>query len=272
MKAYKTNKFLGVDFSGGSHAGKKIWVAEAALTGDLLTIAQCIRGDELPASASVRETCLAALRSYVAAQGPCIIGMDFPFGIAQSLITTDSWKEWVYRFPDVYLSPRVFRAKCLAAAGKKELKRQTERDARTPFNPYNLRLHRQTFFGICDVLLPLIRDNQARIAPMQALNPRLPIIVEVCSSCTIRARFLFRPYKGKDPRHREARFQVVKFLLAGGLRIPSKRLQTRLIEDEEGDAIDSVVAATSAYRALYGSTTILEKPSMPYRIEGQIFL
>jgi hypothetical protein len=149
-------RVYGVDFSGAADAGKKIWFTQGVSEGGSLHIEACYQGADLPDSGVRRDRCLAALRDLIARETDSAIGLDFPFGLPRELVKMDTWEDFALSFPDRYASPEVFRETCCATTDGSELKRVTDRESHTPFSPYNIRLYRQTYFGISDVLAPVV--------------------------------------------------------------------------------------------------------------------
>jgi hypothetical protein len=271
----------GVDFSGAAKAGKKIWIARGVIEGSLLRIEACYRAadlPDLPLSADQvqvgqdRDRCLAALRDFVRREADSAFGFDFPFGLPRDLVTKDSWEEFVLSFPDCYASPEQFRETCRQAAAASELKRATDQESRTPFSPYNLRLYRQTYFGIRDVLAPLVRDQQACVLPMQTTLPGRAWVMEICPASTLKRESLNRSYKGKG----QGRYVTRDYILAeierrASLSIP-KPLRSAILEDHEGDALDSVVAASAVFRVLRDPGGLAIGSNASYALEGYVFV
>ena len=85
-----------------------------------------------------------------------VFGLDFPFGLPISLVKEHAWDEFIMAFPSSFPNPDDFKKKCFSKAGNQELRRRTDCEAHTPFSPYNLRLYKQTYYGISKVLFPLI--------------------------------------------------------------------------------------------------------------------
>jgi hypothetical protein len=110
-------KVLGVDFSGGVAAGRKIWVSLGVLAkNDELTIDNCLRARELPELGPAREICLEALVTLVSGLTDAVIGMDFPFGIPRELISEPvSWNDFVLSFGDKYPTPESFKRKLVCS-------------------------------------------------------------------------------------------------------------------------------------------------------------
>jgi len=258
---------VGVDFSGAANAGRHMWVALGYRQQAGVRIVMCCRGDELPGSGLSRDDCLGGLRRFIAAQTAAVVGLDFPLGLPLALLGDQPWEKFVCTFRQRYRSPEQFRAWCLAGAGGRELKRLTDRLARTPFSPYNLRLYRQTFYGIGWVLEPLIRAKQARVLPMQAPDPALPWLIEICPASTLKAEGLRGPYKGRSSQHQAARVALVRALEARGVEFAEAQVRQRAVADPGGDALDSVLGAWAAVRAgvLRVRRHLLDCPRMPRR-------
>jgi len=135
-------RVYGVDFSGAVDAGRRIWIASGVIEKRALRIEECRRGEALPGSGRAREQCLAALREFIRSRRGCAFGLDFPFGLPRALVKEASWEEFVRAFPDRYSTPEEFRDVCQRASCGVELRRATDRESRTPFSPYNLRVYR----------------------------------------------------------------------------------------------------------------------------------
>ena len=261
----------GVDFSGANDAGRRIWIACGIIKEDRLSVAECFRAKDLPDSGEGRERSHRALREFINKQKDSIFGIDFPFGIPKALVTQESWEEWVLAFKDRYISPDQFRGLCTVTSGGKELKRLTDVESRTPFSPYNLRLYRQTFFGIRDVLGPLIRDSAVSILPMQKPVPGKAWVIEICPASTLKKERLSLPYKGEGEKKRGAREKILRYMQNTGiLKIKRSALRCTIIEDKGGDVLDSVIAAFATFWALRKGFAF-EKNS-PYALEGWVYV
>ena len=261
----------GIDFSGARDAGRRIWVACGIIEGVELFVTECFRAKDLSGSGEDRERSHRALRGFINKQKNSIFGMDFPFGLPKTLVKEGSWEEWVLAFQDRYTSPEQFRGSCTSTSGGKELKRLTDVERKTPFSPYNLRLYRQTFFGIKDVLGPLIRDSAVSILPMQKPVSGKAWVIEVCPASTLKKERLSSPYKGGGGKKRSAREKILRCMQNTGiLKIQKSALRSTIIDDRGGDALDSVIAAFAAFRALRGGLTF-EKNS-PYALEGWVYV
>ena len=275
QSASSRDRVYGVDFSGAKDAGRRIWLAGGVVDGDALRIETCDRACELPGSGRSRERCLPVLRDFIAGETDCAFGLDFPFGLPQALVKQGSWDGFVRSFPDEYASPEEFRRICRAAAGGRELKRVTDRESKTPFAPYNIRLYRQTYFGIRDVLHPLVRDGLGCVLPMQRRRADKPWILEICPASTLKEARLYMhmPYKGRTEEHRAARAHILERLEATGeLSIAAPAVRAAVLGDHGGDALDSVIAALATFRALRDPIPIVVKGGEPYALEGYVYV
>lgn len=244
---------FGVDFSAAAAAGRRIWIASGSLNGRTLRVEDCRRAEDLAGSGATRDQCVPALRAFITTHPASIFGLDFPFGLPRSMVPDRTWQDFVLSFAERYPDPEAFRGSCQAAAPGAELRRETDLAARTPFSAYNLRLYRQTYVGIRDVLGPLIREGQACVLPMQRRLSGKPWLVEICPASTLKRYLpdLYRPYKGTKPGHLEQRTRILARLERSALvSIPDRALRAMILRDTGGDALDSVIAASAAPRAL----------------------
>ena len=262
----------GVDFSGGANAGKKIWIASGCVENGALRIDECRRAQDLPGSGADRDPALAALRAFIAAQPDSAIGLDFPFSLPRALLGEDGWPRFVESFPERFPTPESFRAACRAASGGAELKRVTDLECRTPFSPYNLRLYRQTYYGLRDVLGPLARRRRVCVLPMQPARPGRPWLLEICPASTLKRANLYGAYKGKTPRHRSMRARILGWLRTeGGLSLAPAATRSAILADADGDALDSVIAAWATFRAAREVDHRVLRRNGTYALEGYVY-
>ena len=261
----------GVDFSSAKDAGKKIWITRGIIEEDMLLIKECFKAEDLPGSGRDRESSLTALKEFISEQKDSIFGLDFPFGIPRVLVKEESWEKFVLSFQTTYTSPGEFRKECTLASGGIELKRFTDFKAKTPFSPYNLRLYRQTYFGIRDVLGPLSRHKTVCVLPMQKPLPDRAWILEICPASTLKREKLSISYKGRGEEHRTTRVRILDSIeKTGVLKIKGSSLRVTIVDNPGGDALDSVIAAFATFRALR-SRLIFDKNS-PYALEGWVYV
>ena len=262
-------RFIGIDFSGGVIAGRKIWIASGRAEHDTFLIETCTRGEALPDSSRERAVCLAALRTFIRSSGEALIGLDFPLGLPADLMNGQTWLEFIRSFPECYPTPQHFRKACLQAAHGRELKRCTDIEMKTPFSPYNLRLYRQTYYGLRDVIAPLVYERSVRVRPMQSNRSGVPNLIEICPASTLKQMAWYRPYKGRAIERRAARSMILRSLQRAGVQLAGQ-LKPIVLADPEGDALDSILAAWAAYRS---RSQLDHVPRFPlYPREGYVFV
>lgn len=266
-------RYLGVDFSGAASAGRTIWIAAAERDGAGLTVTSLLRAADLPGGGRSRESALPALTAYVAGSEAAAAGFDFPFALPAALMPESGWDDFVREFPARYANADDFRRQCREAAGGLEWKREADRLARTPFAAYNLRLYRQTYYGIGQVLRPLIASNSAAVAPMQTPLPDKPALIEVCPASTLKTADLYLPYKGRSAIHRTHRQRIAAWLgREGGMRFASQQLEDIAIGNPGGDALDALLAVSAAARAACRMQDVPPAYRAAAAVEGWVFL
>ena len=261
-------RILGVDFSGASDAGRKIWVAEGRLSDrGTLQLALCVPAMDLPGGGVRPEQAVPALVRYVATLTEARVGCDFPFGLPRDLVTARTWRSFALRYAAEFADADSFRSIMRSRHNAIEHKRQTDRIAGTPFNSYNLRLYRQTWWGITGVVSPLVRAGRAIVRPQQKLRAGKPTLIEVCAACTLKSIHLYPPYKGKEPAHRKARRRILDHLIdRGALLAPARSMRGMLLDNEGGDALDAVIGAVATARA-----DLSKEPDAYQRLEGRVY-
>ncbi|MEP0846858.1 MAG: hypothetical protein HRF50_08565 [Phycisphaerae bacterium] len=264
---------FGVDFSGAALAGCKIWLTRLDRSSeDRPAVADCRPAMRLPGGGPAREEALRALRNWISAHPAAPFGLDFPMGLPEVLVPERDWVGFASGFAQRYPTAQAFRADCRRAAGGRDLKRLTDIETRTPFSPYNLRLYRQTYHGIRDVLAPLIAAGQAVALPMQAARDGVAWLLETCPASLLKRAGLYRPYKGTGRAHRAARRRILAAVQdLEGVALPSRAIQETLVDEPEGDALDSLLAAVAVWRTIrIGGVD--EPVGDLYRLEGRVYL
>ncbi len=265
----------GVDFSGAQNAGKLIWVASCVIDGDSLRVEDCRPAVELPRSGRDLGRALSALKDFIAASRDCAIGLDFPFGLPRQVIQETSWKGFIDSFAHRHSGPGEFQQACVDAAlkatGRKELKRLTDKESSTPFSPYNRRIYRQTYFGIHDVLAPLVRSEQACVLPMQTPEVGKPWVLEVCPASTLKGEGLPLSFKSGKQEHLASRHRILQALESATPLSISNAARSRVLENNGGDALDSVIAARAVFLAL-PNLSCLGRNRPEYAVEGYVYV
>lgn len=270
----KPRVIFGIDFNGAQDAGNKIWITKGVSDGEELVIEDCLRARDLLNSGKDIKLCLAAIMNLVKTNPNAVFGFDFPFGLPISLVLAKSWQEFILRFPKKYKNPEELRKSCRKACNDKELKRETDRESHTPFSPYNLRLYRQTYYGISKILLPLIQDRSACVLPFQKPVDDKPLILEICPASTLKAYNLYEKYKfgSKDDRP-ETRSKILEEIeRLGPLKFSDPKTRQSVITDRYGDALDSAIAAMAAFNAVQNIDTLIPGDNGYCKIEGYVYV
>ncbi len=269
-------RLYGVDFSSGKNAGNKIWIAQAVPNGEGITVQACSPSTELLQCSAERGEVLSVLHDFIADSGDAAFGFDFPFSLPKDLIGEESWAEFLERFPERFRSETEFRESCTDAAlrvgDRKELKRRTDIEARAPFSAYNLRIYRQTYYGIRDLLCPLVSKNLINVPPLHYSGEDVPWLLEVCPASTLKASGLYGSYKDARGSTEAREFILSALEDSGRVTFADHALRRRVLADVKGDALDSVIAAEAAYRAVADLERIVQAHRYPYYLEAFIYV
>ncbi|MFO0954242.1 MAG: hypothetical protein U0835_24410 [Isosphaeraceae bacterium] len=279
--------FQGVDFSGAKLAGRAIWIARLEMDspeGELTTfrLTELASLEKLCGSAE-REPALRHLRGRIERSEQTLWALDFPFGLPVELFPPRS--RWVSQFrllkewgDDAYGMGVECLRRAKALGGPNHIRRQTDLEAKAPFDCYHYRIIYQTFFGMRDVLGPLRNDPSTAILPFH--YGRLPgakrVLVEACPSSTLKRLGLpHQNYKQPEggaltPRRRSTR-RVILEALQARVEIPPSFRQ-RMMRNPGGDALDSVLAALGAAESWAVSDHIRVAKHRRYPREGRLYV
>ncbi len=263
----------GLDFSGAIDAGRKTWLTRATIRDSVTHVEAVARAGAFTGAGLALQECLRGLREFVARQTDAAFGCDFPFGLPRSLVSTAAtWEEFILGFPLECAGPEDFRQRCNRRSNGRELKRHSDLAQRTPWSPYNLRLYRQSYYGLADLLAPLVRSRAARVLPMQQMESGKPCLLEVCPSSRLKRLKLGRPYKRPGEGGTAARAEILDQLLAtGALVLGSAELRATIITDADGDALDSVIAAWVTADAIHDPDVLFPELHETEMLEGHVY-
>jgi len=265
-------RIVGIDFSGAAAAGTAIWIAEAHIEDGRVRIERCRPAAALPSSHRDRDRCLPALVAHVRRLRRAIVGCDFPFSLPAEMIEAPTWRAFALAFGERFGSAQAFLEDCRRRSGGREVRRACDRESRVPFAAYNLRIYRQTYHGIRDVLAPLMRDEAAVVLPMEAIDGERPWVVETCPASTLKHAGLYPSYKGTSSTAREARRDIVRGLVERRLLAPlSSSLQHLAIDNTGGDALDSMIAAAAVARAYLTGAFMQQTAGAHEHLEGRVY-
>ena len=264
----------GIDFSADARrSGTLTWIAECQAYENRLEVCSVKTLTDLLHVSRKRDAALPALADFIGGVGNATVGIDFPFSIPAPLIHEPDWDTFVAGFADRFSDPKSFRAYCRSQY-RGELKRRTDRHARTPFSPYNLRIFTMTYHGIRELLGRFVATRSAAVAPMQDWRKGGPNVIEICPSSTLKRLGLpTSGYKGVGSYERETRRAILEHLLASGrmsLRNP-ETVQT-VIEDQGGDALDALIAALPTHEVHTGIRGSADEIPPESTIEGWVYV
>lgn len=206
----------GIDFSGARDAARRTWIT--GLDGDAVSWVK-------------RESELGEALADFVARVQCLVGIDAPLGLPAELMDS-GWEAWARGFTERYATPGEFREDCQRRAGR-ERKRATDKEAKAPFAAWNLRIYRQTWRVMHEIVSPLLRGGKLVVVPQHAPRPGTTALMEVCPASTLQRLGIRVPYKGPGPDLRAARERLAKEFGAPDVAV----------DDPGGDALDSVIAA-----------------------------
>ncbi|MCE9620697.1 MAG: DUF429 domain-containing protein [Planctomycetes bacterium] len=243
----------GIDFSGAASGGAaKIRVVER----DLLKRHEPIRSKgRMDRNGLVRHI----LESAKDGQ-PHLFRIDAPFGLAlESLRQFDvapTWSamaEWLRDFKD----PRIWRT-AIRKISREEPRRECDRVFRTPMAPMNLRVFKQTWTLIAEVLKPL-SEAGIRIEPV--VRGETSNHVTVCEGCPASIlKLLGLPdhgCKGAGLPPQNLRERLVRELDQEHLRV-TDRIGQEAIADTEGDLLDAMLLLTDPLQWIPPATAAVE--------------
>lgn len=263
-------RFLGIDFSASRDGGRHTWIAVAEPYGGRLAVRDLRPVADLPGGCTERPGHIGVLRSYLTDQGAALIGLDFPFSLPKALLQASRWTTFLAGFRRRFPDPDALRAQCRAQAGGRELRRRCDAESGTPFSAYNLRLYRQTWWGIAEILAPLVAAGRVCAVPMQAPCPGIPTLAETCPASVLKRLGCYRPaYKGRGSAPAARRRAILERLDDQGLAIPAT-LAGRAADDRHGDALDAVLAALAAWRAGLRPATLAARGEED-RLEARVY-
>ena len=276
----------GVDFSGAKLAGRNIWVARLERRGGprrgryALAGLDCL---ERLCGTAERLAALAHLVKMVARSDGALWAMDFPFGLPLEVLERGTrWPaqvEFLERWGDDAYGVGL---ECLRRAkklgGPLHIRRQTDHEAKSPFDCYHYRIIYQFFYGVRDVLGPLRATRGTAILPFQ--YRRLPrarrVLVEACPSSTLKRLGLpHQNYKQPaggplTPRRLRVRRHILDAIERRVSVTPAQR--RTMMRNGGGDAIDAVLAGVGALDAWRDAdhATIARHPRYP--LEGRLYV
>lgn len=259
-------KIYGIDFSGSKSPSQKIWITEASL---INSSDQYLQVQDMSAAAELcsgthRSKVLADICELIRQLDDAVIGLDFPFGLPQSSVSTGVWGEFLEEFASNFKNQDIG-----AYPGPYNSDGGSRRETDIRFggqSPMSPQVKYQVFYGLRDVLHPLVSENEIRVLPMQSREPAKPSVLEVYPAATFGAERLYRTGYKENTKKSQKRRRVN----AEGLQSHDKlSIEDSLVEKaiQSDDALDSLCAAFSVSRAIREGLSRDEKS-----VEGEIFV
>ena len=235
----------GVDFSGADSGGSaKIRICERELSAKSVVT---VRGrlDRHGLRQAILESCKDGRDHLWRIDAPFGLPLECfaqsrPAGMAEGELSWRIVAEWIASFE----TAREWRG-AMRELSRREPRRACDRVLHTPMAPMNLRVFKQTFTVIKEILVPLAREGVA-IMPVSMPVTGKPL-VRVCESCP--ASILYnrswpaKGYKGTGEPPRALREELIGLLRKDGLEIPSN-FDVEAIHDVEADLLDALIMVT----------------------------
>lgn len=245
-------RVYGVDFTSAPRPAKAITVAEGELDAATLRIAR----------PPLRVRAFPAFEACLAAPGPWIAGLDFPFGQPRRLVRELGWPvDWagyveeVAQVTKAQLGELLEMYRASRPAGDKEHPRVTDRRARAKpaMKWHGVPVARMFYEGA-----PRLLRAPVSVLPCRPLPGEDRIAVEAYPALVARhligPRHAYKPTRGRPSSKQEAaRREIVRGLASDrlaaryGLRVELPGiLATELVGDPTADLLDAVLAAVQA--------------------------
>ena len=273
----------GVDFSGAKLAGRNTWVARVQPRRRGRPVLTELDSLEKLCGTAERGAALAHLVALVKASDAALWGFDCPFGLPLELFPPGT--AWVDQFAfladwgeEAYNCGLECIRRALLIGERMHLRRTTDSVAKAPFDGYHYRIIYQTFYGMRDVAGPLSRMPGTCVLPFQyrKLRTAKRVVVECCPGSVLKRLGLpHQNYKqpAGGPLTRKRRLTRHTILAAlDTMVVLGDRHRRVMMRNPGGDALDAVIAAVGALRAVSAADhrAIAGHPRYPH--EGHLFV
>lgn len=279
----------GVDFSGATRAGDNIFLARGHVldTSDeeILHIESCTPAPTLLNTTADRDAVLSGLVNFIATHPisdtePVAFGCDFPFSLPMMHIKSadgvTDWRSFLQWFPGDTMDPSTFASWAGDVAASADTTERTyiqrSTDSRVDaLSPYHFFIQSQTFYGIRDVLAPLVTNNSVRVRPMQSATTDVPWVVEAYPAATLeRLELPGEGYKSETSDARSRRQTIIEAIATRDDVTITTDAKTNALRDHDGDALDAIVAAVATFHAARDGITIPSSADDTWQYEGWI--
>lgn len=263
-------KIIGIDFSGAKDAGRNIWISIGTESSGTLQISSCEQAANFFKCGKDKYTVYDELVDWIDSLQNATIGIDFPFSVPQVVVKVvfneNSWEGFVNSNTWSRMGPERFRKQC-ASFSNSEL-RDTDAIHRADF-PHSIRVYKQTFYGIKDILQPLLQYDVS-VAPMVKSSRNTTILETYPAATLAREDNLFATrYKNRSSTRPRRKHNAQELSRLNDLDL--RGISTsKIVDDRAGDAMDSIVAALATFRASNSSSPFKITPRNP--LEGHIYV
>jgi hypothetical protein len=229
-----------------------------------------------------RSVALGHLASMILSSREAVWGIDFPFALPLEVVdagaTFADQLEAVARFGgDAYAFGRACVERARALGGEKlHLRRDTDRETKTPFDCYHYRIVCQTFHGMRDVLRKIVGTPGTIVPPFDQAGAAFErAVVETCPGSTLKRwgaphNNYKQPAGGPlEPKRLRTRKVILQALSE---RVAMSPAHVRVIQrNGGGDALDAVLAAAGTWEAWQAADWDAIERHPRYPREGRIF-
>jgi hypothetical protein len=246
----------GVDFSGADSGGAaKIRVVDRDLDAPRAPVTA--RG-QLDRKGLVRAVLASAAESSSSGQRH-LWRIDASGGLPLSLLAElEQPQDWLAmaKWMQGFGAPRQWRSQ-VRQVTRREPRRTCDNAMSTPMAPLNLRVFKQTWTFVCEVLLPLA-DAGIGIEPMRPVAGASVAVCEGCPASVLAAKgWAKRGYKGSGEPPMQARAEILRQLRHDGMNVP-QALAEQATQDTEGDVIDALLLATPPFHTAVPAEALVE--------------
>ena len=260
----RDRQYLGIDWSGAARSGNKIWAALVKTNSNGVPVLQRVWRP------FINCTPVQVVRQF----GPWlnktefhVAAADFCFGLASHHQAVGmplnrvppGLATWVRE--NYGNEPLQFK-NALAP----ELRRVTDSICSSPFAPTNLRMFRQTFWGIRS-----LEGLEIDILPWGNVTAN-KILIETLPAMLVR-RLIKGPcqYKQAGQPGNEQRASLLRALIQATKLEITEADKTLVVQDREGDAMDAILAAIAAGSAHQHGFQIMQNHQQQALLEGWIY-
>jgi len=265
--------FFGIDYSASRFARKKIWISECETEKNKLLIKSTYSLEEISNKFTLQK-CNTYIYDLVKQDKNSIFGFDFSFSIPDFFLKDSSWEDLIFTFKKRWKTADDFKKDLLKKSGGKELKRDTEIESKVPFSTYNLWIYKQTYYGISEIIYPLLESKICNIIPFNKLDKDIPSIMETCPASFLKfiseKNDLSKHYKGKNKENFENRKLILNLLEKNfSIKYTSDHLKNKILSDTEGDSLDSLLCGVCAMKGYLNLKNTMN--NLKSKKEGYVF-